>query len=492
MRPAHPLTISLVVALTLTACDQPGADASAYRYEAPSEVPAITALTEGLATEAVARTAQDLARWRELVAAPPDAPPEYPPAPEDATPSAPPECSGALPWMDAPPVTTDLTPGDLSPFDHLGMRVAVFGGWLVAGVDGDDGASLDDGAVRVWRREAAGWNAAGQLSPTRVAPEAHFGWDVAIHRDRVAVAAPGATVSDFADAGAVELFAWTAAAGWASADRVAAPQPSLGARFGETVALGADRLVVGAPGELAERGAVYVFASTGAGWELEARLITPAPATGDLLGTSVAEDRGVVVAGAPEARDGDGAAWVFERTAAGWGPARPLIAPGVAPGARFGGAVAVARGLVLVGADEDSPGALDAAGSVTVFALVDGAWRVRTRLLDLVPAAGAHFGAGLRFDGAIAAVGAWSGAGAAAQTGAVMLFAPAKGGWARLARLTDPSGLAGDRLGVGVALGDGVVAAGAWASDGVAVDAGRLLVFEYGGCDPTASAAARE
>lgn len=73
-----------------------------------------------------------------------------------------------------------------------------------------------------------------------------------------------------------------------------------------------------------------------------------------------------------------------------------------------------------------------------------------------------------------------------------MIFAPAKGGWARLARLTDPSGLPGDHLGVGVALGDGVVAAGAWASDGAAVDAGRLVVFEYGGCDPTASPAARE
>jgi len=490
MRLVTPLFISLfAMPSTLGACEQPGSDGT-YGWHVERE----TLATE--ASPSLTLEVADLAAREARLPRAPQLPTEVPVPTErpveELELAAPGECTGALPWLDAPPTVTDLTPPGLSPFDHLGMRVAISGPWLVAGVDGDDRASLDAGAVRVWRRDAEGWTPSATLTPSRTAPEEHFGWDVAVQRDRVAVAVPGAVVDGAVDAGAVQIFGWDAGAGWVSSQRLVAPTPSVGARFGEAIRLGPERLVAGAPGELDERGSVYVFFADDAGLTVDARLSAPDSLPGDELGASVALFGDLVAVGAPGVHAGDGAAFVARRTASGWGALERLVPQDLSEGARFGGAVAVARDLVLVGADQDSPGGLTEAGSVTVFAHVSGAWRVRTRLLDLIPAPGAHFGGAIAFDGALAAVGAWSADGHGAQTGAVMLFAPAKGGWARLVRLSDPAGAAGDRLGVGVAVGDGVVAAGAWSADGVAVDGGRLLVFEYGACDPTEAPAARE
>lgn len=406
-----------------------------------------------------------------------------------------PICGGPLVWARSRPVVADLTPDDLAPFDHLGMRVAVSGRWVVAGADGDDASPWDAGVARVWLRTADGFEDHGPLVPSRVAPSEHFGWSVAAGDGVLAVGAPGADVDGVAGAGAVEVYLLDEHGVWRSRQRLVAPTPAYSGAFGDLVRLDGERLVVGAPGEAADRGAAYVFRRVGAagGFAFEGRLVPADALVGGALGRAVAIDGALAVVGAPEGADG-GAAWVFRFDNGAWVDAGRLAPPVLAPGARFGGSVAIRDGLVLVGADGDLVGDLEQAGSVWVFEPGwdgDGAWRVRARLTDPLPRAQGHFGGEVHFDGQLAAVGAWQGDGAAPGAGAVTLFTPTKGAWTPLARLVDLDGAPGDRFGVGVGLGAGLVVVGAWSSDTAGTDAGRLLAFSVTDCEAATPAATR-
>ena len=483
----YPTTPALLfLALAASGCDTPGsADGRAASFSVERATPtalAAPAELRPLAPPSLARAAgPPLAPSPSVLA---DLARALAPDPPAVTEPADP-CAGAALWLAAPGAPADLTPPDLAPFDHFAMRVALSGPWLAAGAHGTDSSPYDGGAVHLFRRTAAGWLPAARLYPTPAIAGAHFGWELDLHRDRLAVAAPGAAVSGQPSAGLVAIYALPTPDGpWVPVQHVTSSAPVAAGRFGDALRLGPDGLVVGAPGEHDDRGAAYVFGRDALGALVPlARLVAPTRDPAAEFGAAVAEDAGLVVVGAPGHREGDGAAWVFARRSYGYDLAAPLVPPAIAPGARFGAAVAIARGIVLIGADADAPQGLSEAGAVWVFEHRAGAWRALTRLTDLAPAPDGHFGATVRFDGAVAAVGAYDADGARPQSGAVALFAPtAKGDWTRLVRFVDPAGAPGDRFGVGVGFAEGVAAIGAWSHDGVAMDAGRLLVFEAAAC----------
>lgn len=148
------------------------------------------------------------------------------------------------------------------------------------------------------------------------------------------------------------------------------------AGFGDAIALfGGDadfppRLVVGAPLEDhaagANAGAIYIFDRLEGLWVQRARIVAPDATANDRFGMSVGIDRAdptVIVVGAPDA-DGGGRAYRVNFTLQG-AQSVGRLEPGVAIGAaaRFGFAVAVTRGVAVVGAPDD----LDLGGRVHIF-----------------------------------------------------------------------------------------------------------------------------
>jgi hypothetical protein len=144
--------------------------------------------------------------------------------------------------------------------DNVGSAVAVSGNVAAVGAPSDDDALTLGGAVHVFRDEGAGWVL------------------------EVSLSAP--------DGAALDL-------------------------FGQSVALGPERLLVGAIGDDdagGTAGAAYVFVYDGVAWVEHAKLIGSDTAAGDQLGIEVGLDGDVAVVGAP--RDDDdgsssGSAYVF-------------------------------------------------------------------------------------------------------------------------------------------------------------------------------------
>ena len=136
-------------------------------------------------------------------------------------------------------------------------------------------------------------------------------------------------------------------------------------QLGTAVAVDGNVAIAGAPFDDAQ-GAAYVFRSNGGAWDEEAKLTASDPVTDDRLGFSVAVSGDVAVVGAERANvaaaTDAGAAYVFRFDGAVWVQEQKLIASDGAAGARFGSSVNVDSGAIVVGAPFD-----DATGSAYVF-----------------------------------------------------------------------------------------------------------------------------
>ena len=117
----------------------------------------------------------------------------------------------------------------------------------------------------------------GQITLPSAAPGDAFGSAVAASATTVVVGSPGSDGDGevpLQDAGEVIVYARSGNQ-LTLQTRLTAPSPRAGDRFGATVALDGDFLIVGAPGTdaiLDREGAIYLFARQGGAWTL----ITPA------------------------------------------------------------------------------------------------------------------------------------------------------------------------------------------------------------------------
>ena len=266
--------------------------------------------------------------------------------------------------------------------DHFGASLAIRvhpGGVLLA--VGADGAN----AVEIYRADpdARNWRHEATIEPLHPDPGAEFGHSVAIAPDGRTVVV-GARRSDSAgllDAGAAYLFAYDDALGaWKERARIESPGPRMSGWFGSAVAISADAVVVGAPGEavggIHAAGAAHLYAFVPDGPpRFSGSLASPDPLGSSWFGAAVVHDGSRVVIGEPRARrDGArcGAAWVWSATAPLIGPTRVEPARG-SDGDGFGQAVALFGDLLVVGAPGAQAaslgGVMEDSGAVTAFDL---------------------------------------------------------------------------------------------------------------------------
>ncbi len=155
---------------------------------------------------------------------------------------------------------------------------------------------------------------------------------------------------------------------WGRLATLVAPSVSAGERFGFSVAVGGNSIVVGAPGS------VYIFqrneAVRAAAWSLVAQLTAPNSSTNDLFGFSVAISGSTLVIGAPGDSAlgfGAGAAYVFEREESGdWAPTAGLVGSDAEAGSRFGYAVAIDGDNITVGAMGHNSAGLNSGGGCPI------------------------------------------------------------------------------------------------------------------------------
>ncbi|OZC01795.1 hypothetical protein [Rubricoccus marinus] len=277
----------------------------------------------------------------------------------------------------------------------FGSAVALAADRLVVGAPGAE-------AAYVFEQSAGGeWTRAATLSPPASEAGAGFGAAVALSGSTVAVAAPGARPGASYRGGTVYVFAREASGAWALSATLRRPVGEGEAGFGRALSLDGARLLIGAePASTSEDGRAYVYEKVGAGWTAVATLQSPDPRASGAptrFGTAVALDgdraligawgQGVTVPG--QGVVASGAAYAFERSAAGAWTLRQRLTPALTAGASVGFAVALEADRAVVAAPGESVGGQG--GEVHVFARLGSEWEPRVTLQGS-GTAGAQFG----------------------------------------------------------------------------------------------------
>lgn len=389
---------------------------------------------------------------------------------------------------------TKLTASDASSQNAFGHAVAISGSHVAV-------AANQSRAVYLFARNQGGADAWGQVRilTNGLAGSRSFGLSIALDGDTLAIGGPSSI-----DSGAVWIHARNQGGldNWGEVRQLTASDAATADFFGAAVALGGDRLLVGAPyndAAAADAGALFLFERNAGGaesWGEVQRLFASGTASAHYLGEAVDLDGSTAVAGArgSDGAGGDsGSAYVLAVCKADpgvWTPGPELHASDGVAYDHFGTSLAATRDTLVVGAsDDDDLGA--SSGAAYVLVRNQGgadAWSEVDKLKAADGSADDRFGGAVGISGDTVVVGAHTESSAGSSAGAAYVFARNLGGaeaWGQVRKLSASDAAAGDRFGEAVAIAGDLVVVGAPYDAGAGSGTGAVYLFarNQGGSD---------
>jgi len=251
-------------------------------------------------------------------------------------------------------------------------------------------------------------------------------------------------------------------------------------------------VIVGAPGVLSGRGAVYVFKKPVDGWTSSSTptqtITVPGASAGDEFGAALAlTNAGTLVVGAPGASTDTGKAYVLRPNpnTGAFEASQTLSSPEPQQNARFGASIAGEGSDLVIGSPGQAVGSVQGAGAVVTFrepSQVTASYppNLATLISSVNPAVADKFGWSVDIDNGTLLVGAPGvDQPSAVDAGAAFVYEQDdKGDMEPVAKLADPTPDAGAELGTAVDVQDQTLAAGAPRDDvGTNEDQGTVAVF---------------
>jgi len=359
--------------------------------------------------------------------------------------------------------------------DRFGSALAVSGDVLVVGAH----SASESGRVYVFERTPTGYVEVQVLAPSVPNPQGlqRFGDSLAIDGETLVVGAPGFD----AGVGLVYVFE-LGPSGWE--ETFVIDDPDLNSSFGNAVAIGGGQIFVGRPYPFPMPGpepqAVHVYERSGPSW-LEVQVIEPSRAT-FMFGYTIALDGDRLLVGSPEPPDAPGSAFVYKRTVNGWLEEQRLIPSDGMAYDLFGLSLDLDGATALIGARSQDGPLGNAYGAAYVFRLdtQTGVWSETQKLVASDAQPGHSFGNGVALSGTCAFVGAPNEDDFGSSSGAIYVFETAGGTWIEMSKRYSPAPTAGHGFG-GDALANGSEALISAAGGDYVVSAVKLLGVPY--CD---------
>jgi len=354
-----------------------------------------------------------------------------------------------------------------------GNSVALSDEFAVVGAPLESTVYYHAGAAYVYLSTSSGLVRPATLYATIPPPagEERFGDSVAIFENTILVGAPGEYVGGAWGAGAVFVFEYDGAL-WNQTATLTASDSETNMGFGSAVALEGDRALIGAPGGLVGgtgAGAAYVFERSGSVWIETAKLTPSDGAPLDGFGLSVSLSGDLALVGSLTA-DG-GAAYVYDHTV-GWAEVAKLVPSDPEPDDSFGGSVAILGNTAVIGdRGDDERG--DGAGAAYVFERDGSTWRQSVKLLAPDGVARQRFG-GVAIEAEKIVVGA----GGPDAFGSAYVFLEHPSGWIHAAKLVPSDGDPNTEFGGSLAIAGDAILAGARLASGPFGKRGAAYLFQ--------------
>ncbi|MDX2080157.1 MAG: FG-GAP repeat protein [Terrimicrobiaceae bacterium] len=357
-----------------------------------------------------------------------------------------------------------LSAGYTSLGGESGTSIGVSGNHAIVGSPNDETASgLSAGRVFLLTKQNGTWTLTSGLRGNPGVAEDRLGTSVAIDGTLAVYGVPGADRQGVSNSGTAYSVSLLKSGNWSQPVQIISTTALMNASLGNSIAISGKTVLVGAPLEQviqkSSAGSVYVFgwSAKSSGWTEQAKLIASDVAAADTFGWAVALRKGVALVGSPGADTAGanaGAAYVFVRTGKGWIEQNKLVASNAAAGDQFGNSLALSGTTALIGAPFDDTSAGTNAGSAYFFDQSNSGWTQRAQVFASDAAASDQFGYSVAVMERIALIGAASKNTAAGSAYVFLQDAKTKA-WAQDSKLSIEDWSANDRFGFAVALSPG-------------------------------------
>ena len=192
----------------------------------------------------------------------------------------------------------DLTPSFPMPGDSFGASVAIDGNWIAVGAPGDGSSGLSNaGVVHVYKVIAGSVSYIGPLYAGIVEQDAAFGTSVAIDDTVLVAGAPYATGTALLE-GQATVFELSGST-WSIAGFLTSPTGTSDENLGMSVDVSGTTILCGAPGIDSAQGTVLVYIKTGGVWQQWSSFDSPLQSSDNRFGYSVAIEGDYVIVGEP-------------------------------------------------------------------------------------------------------------------------------------------------------------------------------------------------
>jgi len=250
--------------------------------------------------------------------------------------------------------------------DYFGTSITVNNGRMAVGAYGEDDKGRSAGAVYTYQLENDEWKFENKIHDNEGAANDRFGSSVVLTKNTLIV---GANRDN--KAGSIIIYE-KQEAGWNQTLKIFSSDGKAKDRFGSSLAVSGDYLSVGANGAEDFMGAVYVFERNLGGennWG-EVKKIQPMDAdTDDRFGKTIAMSGEYLLVGSEGHEMGMGATYLFRKDKEGennWGLANKMNAMDGSPRDLFGSSVAMSGEDIFIGAYQS-----DRKGGAYVFRAED-------------------------------------------------------------------------------------------------------------------------
>jgi hypothetical protein len=154
--------------------------------------------------------------------------------------------------------------------------------------------------------------------------------------------------------GAVAIFYWSGSS-WAQQGSFIKPSiETANDEFGTSVSISENYAVIGVPFNNSSTGCVYIFTRNGTSWGSEDKIVANDASTGDKFGYSVKLSGDYIIVGAREADIGSvsnaGAVYIFKRDGSSWSQTSKIVASDGVTNDYFGHSVSISGDNAIVGA----------------------------------------------------------------------------------------------------------------------------------------------
>lgn len=350
------------------------------------------------------------------------------------------------------------------------------------------GASGGSGAAYIFDYAGGTWSQTDKLTANVAAANDYFGFSVSLSGERALIGAYG-NDTNATGSGAAYIFD-NNAGNWSQSEKLTAIDWQQGARFGWSVSLRGDRVLIGAYFDNqsgTSSGSVYVFEKPASIWSQTAKLTAADGSSGDNFGYSVSLDSfdRLFVGAKGEDENGlnAGAAYVFETTGTGqssWLEKHKVIASNPNTNDKYGYAVSISGNHAIVGAYLSDDYGIDS-GSAFIYYFDGNIWLNLAKLYAPDRKAGQRFGNSVSIENNRAVVGAYYDDANGSSSGAIYVFDFYFGYWRLTNKLLANDGSTNDFFGNSVSLSGNRILVSAHADDDVATNTGSAYIFEFNG-----------